>query len=240
MELWFRIRDFFRYTRREKRDLILAVLVVTLAFAYNDGRETFIPAKWAVNFLVVLFFVYLSLMFRTAAQKIVALQNGFTTEFRCWPVGLVITAIITLLSNGNLLVILPGGIILYHMTLLRMGKFRYGENITSRGMIAASGAFANLVLATIALTFSAQLGIFPELFNELAYINFVLIIFTLLPLPRMDGIHLFFMSRLTYVFVFSTLVAYILLTFAGVYSWILAFFIGVICWLLYYINFEQD
>ncbi len=240
MELWFRIRDFFRYTKREKRDIIIAVLVVTFVFAYSDGTDKFIPSRWLTNLVVVLFFVYLSLMFRTAVQKIFALKKGFTVEFRCWPVGLIISAIITMITQGNIHIILPGGVIFYHMTLLRLGKWRYGENTSTRGSIAASGAVANLILATIALTFSAQLGIFPEYFDKLAYINFIFIIFTLLPLPRMDGIHLFFTSRLTYVFVFSTLLSYILLTMIDVYSWILAFIIGVVCWLLYYINFEPE
>jgi len=123
--------------------------------------------------------------------------------------------------------------------LLRIGKFRYGENASTRGMIAASGSFANLVLATIGMMFSAQLGILPGFFEELAIINFWLMIFSLLPLPKMDGVHVFFMSRLVYVFIFSTLLAYVLLTFIDVYSWLLSFIIGVVCWFLYYINFEQ-
>ncbi|MFW6383414.1 MAG: hypothetical protein ACOCZQ_02100, partial [Nanoarchaeota archaeon] len=116
---------------------------------------------------------------------------------------------------------------------------RYGENASTRGMIAASGSFANLVLATIGMMFSAQLGIFPDFFEQFAFINFWLMIFSLLPFPKMDGIHVFFMSRLVYVFIFSTLFAYILLTFVDVYSWLLSFIIGVVCWLLFYIYFEQ-
>ena len=239
MELWFRVRDFFRYTSREKGDIIIAVLVVAFVFGYNDGREEFVTSLWLINLLKVLFIVYLSIMVRVAFQKIVALSQGFTVEFRAWPTGLGISAIVALLSNGNLYVLLFGGLIFYHMTLLRIGKFRYGENASTRGMIAASGSFANLVLATIGMMFSAQLGILPGFFEELAFINFWLMIFSLIPLPKMDGIHVFFMSRLVFVFIFSTLLAYVLLTFIDVYSWLLSFIIGVICWFLYYINFEQ-
>ncbi len=239
MELWFRIRDFFRYTLREKKDIIIAVLVLAFVFGYNDGREEFVASLWLVNLLKVLFIVYLSIMVRIAFQKIVALSQGFTVEFRAWPTGLAIAAIVAFLSNGNFYVLLFGGLIFYHMTLLRIGKFRYGENASTRGMIAASGSFANLVLATIGMMFSAQLGILPGFFEELAIINFWLMIFSLLPLPKMDGVHVFFMSRLVYVFIFSTLLAYVLLTFIDVYSWLLSFIIGVVCWFLYYINFEQ-
>ena len=86
---------------------------------------------------------------------------------------------------------------------------------------------------------SAQLGVFPEFFQSLAMINLWIMFYTLLPIPYLDGIHLFFWSRLTYVFIASTLVAYVILSAAEIYSWFLSLVIGVIVWFLYYIYGES-
>ncbi|MFP4403557.1 MAG: hypothetical protein ACLFPJ_04360 [Candidatus Woesearchaeota archaeon] len=234
----FRLRDFFRYSNRELKDLFITILIVTFAFAYDDKNEIFVLDYWIFNFIKIFFLVLISFFVYTSFQKMSALSQGFIAEYRAWSVGLAITFIFTILTQGKLYLLLMGGLVLYHVSILRLGKFRYGENINSRGLIAASGAIGNLVLATFSLAMSAQLNIMPELFNLLAVINFWLMIYSLLPIPKHDGIHLFFMSRLTYVFIFSTLLAYVLLTRFEIYSWIFSLLIGTTCWFLYYAYLE--
>ncbi len=238
-ELWFRVKDFFSYSRREQRDLFLAIIVTTFILAFNDKQETFSFAYWSFNFIKTMLFVAIAFLSHTAAQKVFALQQGFLAEFRSWPTGLGFGIIVALLTGGKLYVILPGGLALTHVTILRIGKWRYGENVAARSLIAASGSLANLIVATFALAMSRQLGVLPDSFEWLAFINFILIIYIMLPFPKLDGIHIFFHSRLTYVFIYSTLLAYILLTLVGILSWILAFIIGVVCWLLFYIAVES-
>ncbi|MFW6450521.1 MAG: hypothetical protein ACOCZ6_05700 [Nanoarchaeota archaeon] len=239
-ELWFRVKEFFGFSRREKQDLLLAVIVLGFAFGFNDGRDSFVLGAWLGHLVTSLAFVAIAMIVHVSVQKIFALQQGFTSEFRGWPTGLIVTIIIVLLSKGNLYVLLPGGMVLYHMTILRIGKFRHGENVVARGMIAASGPAANLVLGTIGVMFASQLGIMPEFFGYFRNVNFWIMLYSLLPIPRMDGIHLFFMSRLTYVFIFSTGLAYFLLLLVNVESWILSLLIGVICWFLFMIYVEKN
>lgn len=237
-EWWFRVRDFYRFHKREQKDLLLTTLIVTFIFAYNDKAEAFILANWLMNFVLTGCFVGLALFVHTSAQKIFGLQQGFTTEFRAWPIGLVISLILTLITGGNFYVLLIGGMVIRHVTLLRLGKWRYGENESARGLIASTGPVANLVLATIALALSKQLNFMPEVFGWMATINLWIMVYSLLPLPRMDGIHLFVQSRLVYVFIGSTLLSYTVFAAFGIFSWILAFIIGVICWLLFFIYVE--
>jgi Zn-dependent protease len=238
-ELWFRIRDFFRYTKQERRDLILSILIITFVFAYNDKKTEFNLIYWTGHFLLTLIIVSLAFLVHTGIQKVFALQQGFIAEYRSWSIGLAISAIFTLITGGRWYVLLPGAIYLIHVPILRLGKWRYGTNIVTQGMIAASGAVGNLIFATFALAIGAQLGFMPELFLWIATINFWILIFSLIPLPRMDGIHLFFMSRLAYVFIVSTLLAYIIFAQLNKYSWITSFIIGVICWLLFYLYYEK-
>jgi Zn-dependent protease len=104
-------------------------------------------------------------------------------------------------------------------------------------MLAAAGPATNLIFATFFKTL-AIFGIFPEFFNIMTFINLYYAVFTMLPLPRLDGIHLFFASRLTYVFLFGSLLGYIILYTIGFYSLIFAFLIGGLCWLLFYLYSE--
>ena len=238
-ELLFRIRRFYRWEKREKRDLLITILLVAFMFGYNDGRESFVPIAWFGHFLLTLFFVSLTVLVFDGAMKVAALHQGYRAEYRMWPQGLAIGVIVTLITGGKFYLILPGGLFLHHMMILRLGKFRYGINTMAQGVIAAAGPVANLILATIALTFSAQLNIMPELFNYMAMINLWFLIYQLLPIPKINGMHIFFMSRLAYVFIFSTLASYVLLVQLGIFSWIFAFIIGVVCWFSWLWFFER-
>jgi Zn-dependent protease len=238
-ELWFRIRDFFKYTKLERRDLILSIIIITFVFAYDDKREEFNLIYWAGHFLLTFLIVALAFLVHTGTQKVFALQQGFIAEYRAWPLGLAISAMFALITGGKWYVLLPGAIYLIHVPILRLGKWRYGTNIVAQGMVAASGAIGNLIFATFALAIGAQLGFLPELFLWVATINFWILIFSLMPLPRMDGLHLFFMSRLAYIFIVSTLLAYVIFAQLKFYSWIAAFIVGVICWLLFYLYYEK-
>jgi len=232
-ELAFRIKRFYRWEQREARDIFVTIVVVSLIFGFNDGRDSFNLIFWLLNLLKVFIIVAMGVLVYDGAMKVAALQQGYRAEYRMWPTGLAMGVIITLLTGGAFPVVLHGGLHLHHHMILRMGKFRYGLNVMSQGMISASGAVAHMVLMTLALMMSRQLGIMPGFFDTMATINGVMMIYQLLPIPKTNGIHIFFMSRLGYVFIAGTLVAYALLTLVKVYSWILALIIGGLCWLLW-------
>ncbi len=233
-ELAFRIKRFYRWEPRELRDIWLSILGITFIFAYNDGRATFNLALWLINFLMTAVIVVVSFFLYDGAMKVSALQQGYRAEYRMWPTGIGLGIIVTLLTGGKFPLVLAGGLFLHHHMILRLGKFRYGINRIAYGTIAAAGAFAHLILMTIALAFSRQLHILPTFFDYAARINGIMIIYNLLPIPKTNGIHIFFMSRLSYVFIAATLTGYVLLSLAGIYSWILAFIIGAACWFLWY------
>ncbi len=238
-ELIFRIREFFRFNPKELRDMAISILIVTFAFAYDDPFEAFSMTLWFANFLKFLIIVSISLFFHVSVQKVIALSQGNNAEYQMWTLGLLFTLAVTLITQGRFWVILPGGVLLHHLTIQRMGRFRYGLNVMSQGIVGMFGPLANLVLATASLAMSRQIGFMPAFFDSFAMVNFLMLIYSLLPFPHLDGLHLFFASRLGYVFIASTLLAYYLLTLANIYSWIFAFIIGGICWLLFYIFFER-
>jgi hypothetical protein len=233
-ELTFRLKRFYGWEPREARDILISILAITFVFAYDDKSQTFVFANWLLHFLLTLAIVAVSFLAYDFGMKLAALHQGFRAEYRMWPMGIAFSLIVTLLSKGHFPLVLAGGLFLQHMMILRLGKFRYGMNVMAQGTIAAAGPVANLILMTFGLAMSRQLHFMPALFDYVAFINGVMMVYQLLPIPRLNGIHIFFMSRLAYVFISCFLVAYFLLTLLKVYSWILAFVIGVVCWFLFY------
>ncbi len=235
-----RIKRFMGYSPKERTDLIITILAVSFVFAYDDGSKSFRLYYWLGNLLKVILFVTIAFVFRTLLQQAFALNQGYRAEYKAWPFGLILGAVASLLSAGKLYIILPGGIFLHHLAIHRLGKFRYGINTMAEAGIAITGAIANLVLATFALLMSRQLEIMPAFFNQMASINLWIMFFCLLPLPNLDGLYIFFASRLTYVFIFSTLMAYAVLSSIGVYSWIFSLLVGIIAWALFYWYVEAN
>jgi hypothetical protein len=236
----FRVRQFFRFQKEELKHLLISILAVTFIFAFNDKSQAFNLAYWVSNFIIIMLIVTATFFVHVSAQKVAALKVGYIAEYRMWTTGLVIGVVIALLSGGKWYVLLPGGIFIQHMAIQRLGKFRYGLNVASMAPVAAAGPIANIVLATFAVAMSRQLHILPQFFDVIATVNFWFAIFMLLPLPRMPGLYVFFFSRLTYVFIFTTILTYIILTRFEIYSWIFSILSGAACWFLYYMIVERN
>ena len=167
-------------------------------------------------------------------MRLSALSQGFIAEYKMWTTGIGLSLVFTLLTKGEYPLLLVGGLFLHHHKILRLGKFRHGINLMAYGSIAAAGPLANLLVMTVALALSKQLHILPTFFDTVARINGYMIIYQLLPIPKTNGIHIFFMSRLAYVFIAVTLASYVILSLVGVYSWLIAFIIGTSCWFAWY------
>lgn len=237
-ELKFRFQNT-PITKKEHRDLLISIIVTTFIFAFDDGRSTFEITYWLLNFGKIFLMIALAFYVHEFGHRLLALHVGFRPEYRMWVTGLLIGLIFTFLTRGQWYIVLPGGLYLYHMAHRRLGHFRYGLNYFSSGMVAVAGPLFNLLIATFWETL-ALFGIMPEFFRQMAFINLYYAVFSLLPLPNLDGIHMFFASRPTYVFIFGTLVGYILLYTIKFYSLIFALIFGGICWFLFYWVFEKE
>jgi hypothetical protein len=238
-EMRYRIRDFFVFSPRELRDLFIAMAVITFAFAYDDKQETFVLAHWLFNYLKIFIIVFIAFIVHESAHKIYGLSIGIRTEYKLWPIGVYITLLSTILFQGKLAILIPGGVTFYHMAIQRLGHFRYGLNILSCGLISAIGPLTNLIMATFWETLAIN-GIFPDFFHQMTFINLYYAVFSMLPLPNLDGITLFVASRMNYVFFFGVLLSYITLFVLGVYSIIWALILAGVLWGSYWYFFEQN
>ncbi len=173
------IRPKFRFYRDEVRDIVLAIAVLTVAFAilispFPYGSLTLF--HFAVAFIAVLTAFFLHEM----AHKYMAFKYGYPAAFRAWRTGLIIAVISSFMG---FLFAAPGAVYIY-------GYPSKEEN----GKISAAGPLTNIIGGFIFLFFAVILNISLGYTSILSYIliyisslNFFLAFFNVLPIGPMDG-----------------------------------------------------
>lgn len=160
------------FSKEETRDIIVAVVVLTIIFAYPNFK--------------ILFYSFISIitafLFHELAHRWSARKFGCAAFFKAWPVGLVIGLV---LMFTGFKVFLPGAVVIYPF---RFGRWKFKvSHITIKeiGIIASSGPIINLVFGAVFSLFSG------EFFNLLVFINSWFAFFNLLPINPLDGAKVF-------------------------------------------------
>lgn len=241
VEFLFRIKRFLRFDANEVKHIIISIFVMAFIWGFDDGSEKFFFPNWLLNFARVCVFISIVLIIHIITQKMFALSNGYRAEFRSWTVGLVLGVIVTLLSIGKFhFLLLPGGIVLYHMTRQRIGDFRYGLNTYQSGLIAATGPFANLFLAMMIKTSQWIFNIKSPFLDDMFVFTLVFVFTMSLPIPPLPGVMMFFASKIVYSFLMGVIISYLfLLIVFNLYSLIWAIIFGAILFGLYYWFWEK-
>jgi Zn-dependent protease len=148
--------------------------------------------------------------------------------------------LLAFLTNGKIWFLIPGGIILHFQPGHRIGWVRYSVNLLGIGVVAISGAIANLVLAVIFRALFELTAI--SIFNTAFILNLIWALWNVIPFPPADGNRLFFGSRLAYMWS----LAFVIMTSILLYSKIniiitvlAAFLFGWVWWLIYYVVWER-
>ncbi len=196
-ELNARLKDFFKFTKQEISGLVLAAVIVTFIFAFDDGRESFDLFLWLWSFILVLVIVFVTFLVRISFQKFYAISEGYSAEFKVWLVGLIISLVIGIISGGKIPLVLIGGMVASFMVRHRLGEFRYGFSHMDNAMIGVMGIVGNV---TLAILFAIGLRYFPQnfFFSKGLTLNIYMGILSLLPLPQLDGLNIFWGSRTLY------------------------------------------
>ena len=174
-----------QFSKTETKDLSIAIIVITLLFAYLYSNGTFGMMIYLIPISLVT--IGLSFILHELGHKYVAQKYGFFAEFRKWNTGLLI-AIITGLFGFIFLA--PGAVYIGSYT----GIITDEEN----GKISIAGPIVNIILAVIFLLIEISLKPFFLLSSPLStylmitamigfHINSFLALFNLLPKPMLDG-----------------------------------------------------
>lgn len=237
-----KIKRYFKFTPLEIRSLIIAIVVIAFIISFKEWGygDVFSVRVGLFNWFNAILIVALSFLVHLSIQRLWSLGTGYRLEWKMWSFGLLFGLIMAFLTNGKLWLILPGGFIVHHMAGHRLGWFRYGINYWAVGLIAATGPVASIALAAM---FKGLSGIVvSSLVQKVIVFNIAYALYSLLPIPPLDGSRTFYGSRMLYAFSVAAIVAAAILLSMNISVWVAvvsSFFIGVVLWLLYYIFFES-
>ena len=242
VDLRDKIKRYYGFTPLEARSLAIAVLVTAFVFSFKEwGYGSAFDFKIGLfNYFNAILIVALSFLVHISMQRIWALGTGFRLEWKMWSFGLLFALILAFLTNGFVWLILPGGVIVHHMAGHRLGWFRYDINYWALGLTTATGVIASVVLV---IAFKA-IGIFVSnpLIDKLIIFNIAYALYSLAPIPPLDGSRIFYGSRMFYAFLTSFTIIVSLLLFSGIgigISLLLSFLAGIAFLFSYYILFEN-
>ena len=221
------------YTKREYKYLIIAIIVLTLVFGFNDGKETFELSYWLANLVKVFIIVAFSVFVHDFAHDLMAKKYGFLSEFRLlgikgfykknpfpktfnlfgkelkirsFPIGIVIALLITLASNG---LIFFTAISCYGLVILK--HYRFGKKFIEvtdfeEAKVAVAGPLSNILIALIFSAFNVN-----SLFDTVVMVNAWMAFWDILPLPGLDGAKVYIGSRPLFVFSFVLIIGLVIL-----------------------------
>ena len=195
------------FTRNEKRDLIIAFVVLSISFAISNAQSnvhTFISVL-----PIVMVGVAIGSLVRELGQKFVAMKYGYQAEFKAWPLGLLITFASAFIG---IVFSLPGSI------------YTYADNISDEinGRIAVAGPMANMVLALISIAIAALIFPLKPYSNIITLIylictvgfsvNSFLATFNLLPFYTLDGVKVLKWNAKIWIVIFAIVLIMLLMS----------------------------
>ena len=239
-ELNARLEDFFHFSKQELIGLALAAIVTGFIFSFKDwGDQELDVVLGFRNLILATTIATISLFFRFSCQKIYGLSQGYKAEFKVWWLGLFIALILAFLTAGKLPVILAGTMAVSFMVKQRLGEFRYGFSYWENAMISYWGVLGNLILGLLSGIGSY---FFPQnyFFTKGMIFNIIMAFTSLLPLPQLDGLAIFFGGRILYIMaIVLTMVAAILIITQTAVGLIIAATIGLL-YALFYIVISSE
>jgi len=240
-----KIRRYFKFSKDELKGL--AVIILTLAFIISfrewGAGEQFELFYGLKNLFNAILMATLVVLIHHSAQRIAGLSCSLRAEHKIWWPGIGIGLVLVLLSRGNLWFLAASGVYFHHMPVHRLGYFRYGLSMKGVAASALVGPLAVIIFVTLLRTPEVWFGfhlINPVMMNKLFLLGWSFALWSLLPIPPLDGSRLMYTSRLTYSFVFGFIAGYFILVYAlNIYSFIWALVIAIVVWLTFYVVFER-
>ena len=214
----------------EVRGLIITCLLIAFIFSFREwGTTSFDWKMGSFNYFRAIILVGTALLVHEFGHRLIATWIGYHSQYKAWLMGLVAGLVLAFVSNGFLLFLAPGTLLIKARKVHRLGTWPFGSPLHRHlGWIAMSGAIANMVFAILLKTI--YFAIPNPWILKAVTINIWLALFNMIPIPPFNGIRTFFGSRFIYVFVVGCMfgAAAILTWTGGILSVIGALFVGTL------------
>lgn len=238
-ELFSRVQNHFRMNKQEIYSFFIATVIVAFIVGFDDKNPTFVFVDWIFNLFNTWILAIFSIFFAFAVQKIYALQKGYNTSFKLSKLGLLLGLLLSVFTLGRfwyILIVFTIGIT--HIVGLRLGEFTRGPNFKEMGTIAMMAPMSSIFLAVV---FKLLSNLSNSYLLQLGIIfNIAFALSNILPIPPLNGHHLFYASRIRYIFLVAFIVSLgvLLLTLNIFWSILLAIIGAAIIGFLYFYYFE--
>lgn len=237
------LQKYFWPDRAELRSFIIVIFILALIISfdnwgYGDIFDAYIGMN---NFALAVLLVFVSVGIHHAAQRVVGIYYGYRVEQRLWWYGILLGIILAIFSQGKWLFLAATGTFIHQVPIQKLGRHPFNPDIERYTTVCLAGPLANILLAGFIKTLNVWFGLTADFITPIFNFNMLYAIYSLLPIPPLDGSRVFFNSRLTYAFIMGTIVSYFfLIIFLHIYSYIFALVFGGIVWLTFYIMFERE
>lgn len=230
-------------------------------FGYDDKQQIFVFVNWFSNFLKYFIYSLLALGVYAGSQYFIANKYGTRINYNLLgfqrfgfskdaylhqirfgkykikkiPLGVILPLLITFLSSGGLFFTGVISSIFRVNPQYRLGRLYTNLTEFEEAKIALAGPMSNILLAI----FIKLLGL--NSLDDLMFVSSVTAVSYIIPLPGLDGIKIYFGSKLLYVFSFAfILISAFLLNFLnGLFALILSGMIALIILINYFYKHNQ-
>ena len=182
-----------RFSSEEIRDIFVAIVVLSIAFLILYRNQTIMACleyhlgetgRWAGLFAICFFLVVFSFLLHEFGHKFTAQKYGMWSEFRLYPVGLILTLVTSMMG------------------------------IEKNGKISMAGPIVNIILAAIGIAAVMTMNNSPYwlddpaflailVFMMLASLNSFLAVFNLIPLGPLDGGKILTWNKVVWIGMFA-------------------------------------
>lgn len=230
------VNRYFSFDQKERRGLIITIVIVSLImflfFAKFYWQEIELTALNVLSRVaIILVLVAITLVVSVSASKTIAIRKRYTAKYRSWFEGLLIGFVISFISNSYAPVVFSGYMETKTIPRLRHGVVLPGENKKDVFFIVGMAPIACIILSILFQLFflSMQATLFHYGMIIAAFVAF----FSLLPLPKNNGIYLFYMSKEMYFPLFFFGLFFAIATLISPYYSLIIAIIGAV--LLYFL-----
>ncbi|MEA3430726.1 MAG: hypothetical protein U9R08_05615 [Nanoarchaeota archaeon] len=192
------------------------------------------------NLVISALILAVNLFIAISIIKLYGLKIGHKVQYSFGKFSTMISLFVAFLGDGWIPFISPGTFKCTLMTNIRHGRIRPGLQLKDLATLSLLGAISSLIIAFIAkLILLSTPGNY--VIERIMFISVIFAIVSMLPFPEFNGFHVFFCSRMLYIFTFISILAIgiFFLILGIVLSLILALLIGFIAWILYYLLYES-
>ena len=229
------------FKKEEWQDFWIVAFVFAFILSFNDwGAKTFSLGTGIANLFIAFIITTVSLLVHHFGQRLYAAKKGIQAEQRVWWPGLIIGLILVIFSNGAVKFFAATALFVHHVAAARVGRFFHALTDRAIGTAALAGPLFSIVFAVAIKTFQNLFAPGWLLADKIFMFNVSFALFSMLPIPPLDGSRVFFASRALYAFTFGAAAGYFILSqMFHLYSiwWSLA--IGAVFGMIFYLAYER-